>query len=68
MYLNQYCCISVEAERRETMSLRYLQQLVTRSCEALALWNILADHQFHVVAAALTKVGGTGQLFIVENI
>ncbi|KAI0209905.1 hypothetical protein LSAT2_005340 [Lamellibrachia satsuma] len=42
-----------EAENQESHSLKQLQILVARMCEALALWKILCDHQFHVICAAL---------------
>ncbi|XP_071953322.1 nuclear pore complex protein Nup155-like [Antedon mediterranea] len=41
---------AVNAEKR---ALQDLEQLVKRSCEVLALWKLLCDHQFHIVASHL---------------
>jgi len=48
------CLAEVEAE--ESVSLKQLQALVSIACEYLGLWKILCDHQFHVIAGALTPV------------
>jgi len=44
----------VDAE--ESASLKQLQSLVGIACEYLGLWKILCDHQFHVIAGAITPV------------
>jgi len=44
----------VDAE--ESASLKQLQVLVGIACEYLGLWKILCDHQFHVIAGAITPV------------
>ena len=44
-----------EIQSVEKSSLQSLHQLISRICEALGLWKILCDHQFHVIAAMLTK-------------
>ena len=51
------CLAEVEAE--ESSSLKQLQALVSIACEYLGLWKILCDHQFHVIAGALTPVSFT---------
>ena len=46
--------VSAEAESKEAASLRALTDLIVRICEALALWNILCEHQFHVIVTSLS--------------
>jgi len=48
------CLAEVEAE--ESASLKQLQALISIACEYLGLWKILCDHQFHVIAGALSPV------------
>uniref|UniRef100_A0A673ZIB4 Nuclear pore complex protein Nup155 n=1 Tax=Salmo trutta TaxID=8032 RepID=A0A673ZIB4_SALTR len=38
------------------MSLQGIQQLVHRSCQTLALWKLLCDHQFSLIVSELPKV------------
>jgi len=47
---------SAEVEMEESSSLKQLQALISIACEYLGLWKILCDHQFHVIAGALTPV------------
>ncbi|XP_036385365.1 nuclear pore complex protein Nup155 isoform X1 [Megalops cyprinoides] len=44
-----------EAQAYEKVSLQGIQQLVHRSCQTLALWKLLCDHQFNVILAELPK-------------
>ncbi|KAJ8408637.1 hypothetical protein AAFF_G00252720 [Aldrovandia affinis] len=44
-----------EAQAYEKVSLQGVQQLVHRSCQTLALWKLLCDHQFSVILAELPK-------------
>ncbi|KAM4634779.1 nuclear pore complex protein Nup155 [Polymixia lowei] len=44
-----------EAQVYEKMSLQGIQQLVHRSCQALALWKLLCDHQFSLIISELPK-------------
>ncbi|XP_010893987.2 nuclear pore complex protein Nup155 isoform X1 [Esox lucius] len=44
-----------EAQAYEKMSLQGIQQLVHLSCQTLALWKLLCDHQFSLVIAELPK-------------
>ena len=46
--------LSVEAERHEAASLRSLTLLMVRVTEALALWSILCEHQFHIIVSSLS--------------
>ncbi|XP_056146577.1 nuclear pore complex protein Nup155 [Lampris incognitus] len=45
----------MEAQVCEKMSLQALQQLVYRSCQTLALWKLLCDHQFSLIMSELPK-------------
>ena len=56
------CLAEVEAE--ESSSLKQLQALVSIACEYLGLWKILCDHQFHVIAGALTPISLTVPLML----
>ena len=60
MFLKQeikiLCIILAEAQTQEKESLQNLQHLIHMTCESLGLWKVICDHQFHVVASALTKV------------
>uniref|UniRef100_A0A8C7GWP6 Nuclear pore complex protein Nup155 n=1 Tax=Oncorhynchus kisutch TaxID=8019 RepID=A0A8C7GWP6_ONCKI len=42
-----------EAQAYEKMSLQGIQQLVHRSCQTLALWKLLCDHQFSLIISEL---------------
>ncbi|NXG52616.1 NU155 protein, partial [Psilopogon haemacephalus] len=44
-----------EAQLTEKMSLEGIQQLVHKTCQALALWKLLCEHQFNVVVGELQK-------------
>uniref|UniRef100_A0A673ZK87 Nuclear pore complex protein Nup155 n=1 Tax=Salmo trutta TaxID=8032 RepID=A0A673ZK87_SALTR len=44
------------AQVYEKMSLQGIQQLVHRSCQTLALWKLLCDHQFSLIVSELPKV------------
>ncbi|XP_035247718.1 nuclear pore complex protein Nup155 [Anguilla anguilla] len=44
-----------EAQAYEKVSLQGIQQLVHRSCQTLALWKLLCDHQFSLILAELPK-------------
>ena len=51
-----FCVLcSAEAENHEATSLRALTDLIVRVCEALALWNVLCEHQFHVIVTSLSQ-------------
>jgi len=39
----------------EKSSLHAIHELIHRLCECLSLWKILCDHQFHIIAEALTQ-------------
>ena len=60
MYLKQetkiFYMILAEVQTQEKESLQNLQHLIHMTCECLGLWKVICDHQFHVVASALTKV------------
>ena len=45
-----------EAQKMEKISLQHVQDLIHQIEEVLGLLKILCDHQFHVIASALTKV------------
>ncbi|ESO95584.1 hypothetical protein LOTGIDRAFT_176665, partial [Lottia gigantea] len=44
-----------EAQKLEKISLQNVRMLLHQVEEVLGLWKVLVDHQFHVLAAALTK-------------
>ncbi|XP_070562899.1 nuclear pore complex protein Nup155-like [Ptychodera flava] len=44
-----------EAEAAEKMALISLQYLVQYSCQVLALWKVVSDHQFHIITSQLDK-------------
>uniref|UniRef100_A0AAY4CVL4 Nuclear pore complex protein Nup155 n=1 Tax=Denticeps clupeoides TaxID=299321 RepID=A0AAY4CVL4_9TELE len=44
-----------EAQAFEKASLQGVQQLVDRSCQTLALWKLLCDHDFSIIALELPK-------------
>ncbi|KAM3874094.1 nuclear pore complex protein Nup155 isoform 2-T2 [Diretmus argenteus] len=44
-----------KAQVYEKMSLQGIQQLVHRSCQTLALWKLLCDHQFSLIISELPK-------------
>uniref|UniRef100_A0A8C2T5F5 Nucleoporin 155 n=1 Tax=Coturnix japonica TaxID=93934 RepID=A0A8C2T5F5_COTJA len=44
-----------EAQLTEKNSLQGIQQLVRKTCQALALWKLLCEHQFSVVVGELQK-------------
>uniref|UniRef100_A0A8C6JV44 Nuclear pore complex protein Nup155 n=1 Tax=Melopsittacus undulatus TaxID=13146 RepID=A0A8C6JV44_MELUD len=44
-----------EAQLTEKTSLQGIQQLVRKTCQALALWKLLCEHQFSVVVGELQK-------------
>ncbi|XP_066568276.1 nuclear pore complex protein Nup155 isoform X2 [Amia ocellicauda] len=44
-----------EAQAYEKMSLQGIQHLVHRSCQVLALWKLLCDHQFSLILNELPK-------------
>ncbi|XP_048876664.1 nuclear pore complex protein Nup155 [Brienomyrus brachyistius] len=44
-----------EAQAYEKASLQGIQQLVHRSCQTLALWKLLCEHQFSLILAELSK-------------
>ncbi|RXM34318.1 Nuclear pore complex protein Nup155 [Acipenser ruthenus] len=45
-----------EAQAYEKISLQGIQQLVHRTCQTLALWKLICDHQFSVIIADLQKL------------
>ncbi|WAR23622.1 NU155-like protein, partial [Mya arenaria] len=47
--------IWVEAQKLEKVSLQHVQELIHRVEEVLGLLRVLVDHQFHTLAACLTK-------------
>jgi len=49
--------VTVEAQKLEKVSLQAVQELIHRVEEVLGLLKVLVDHQFHTLAATLTKVG-----------
>ncbi|XP_056593188.1 nuclear pore complex protein Nup155 isoform X1 [Triplophysa dalaica] len=44
-----------EAQAFEKASLQAMQQLVHRSCQTLALWKLLCDHQFSLILSEMAK-------------
>ncbi|RXN00007.1 Nuclear pore complex protein Nup155 [Acipenser ruthenus] len=44
-----------EAQAYEKISLQGIQQLVHRTCQTLALWKLICDHQFSIIIADLQK-------------
>lgn len=44
-----------EAQLEEKRSLDSLKSFVGHTCEVLGMWRILCEHQFHVIASALSK-------------
>ncbi|KFP73285.1 Nuclear pore complex protein Nup155, partial [Acanthisitta chloris] len=44
-----------EAQLTEKTSLQGIQQLVRKTCQALALWKLLCEHQFSVAVGELQK-------------
>ncbi|PIN97801.1 hypothetical protein AB205_0201700 [Aquarana catesbeiana] len=44
-----------EAQLAEKISLQGIHQLVRKTCQALALWKLLCEHQFNYIAAELQK-------------
>uniref|UniRef100_A0A667YNQ0 Nuclear pore complex protein Nup155 n=1 Tax=Myripristis murdjan TaxID=586833 RepID=A0A667YNQ0_9TELE len=44
-----------KAQVYEKVSLQGIQQLVHRSCQTLALWKLLCDHQFSLIISELPK-------------
>ncbi|XP_060617389.2 nuclear pore complex protein Nup155 [Anolis sagrei] len=44
-----------EAQLSEKASLQGIQQLVRKTCQALALWKLLCEHQFNIVVGELQK-------------
>ncbi|XP_072272710.1 nuclear pore complex protein Nup155 [Pyxicephalus adspersus] len=44
-----------EAQLAEKISLQGIHQLVKKTCQALALWKLLCEHQFSYIAAELQK-------------
>ncbi|XP_050400754.1 nuclear pore complex protein Nup155 isoform X1 [Patella vulgata] len=44
-----------EAQKLEKISLQHVRELIHQVEEVLGLWKVLVDHQFHVLAACLTK-------------
>ncbi|XP_020651332.3 nuclear pore complex protein Nup155 [Pogona vitticeps] len=44
-----------EAQLWEKVSLQGIQQLVQKTCQALALWKLLCEHQFNIVVGELQK-------------
>ncbi|XP_034956535.1 nuclear pore complex protein Nup155 [Zootoca vivipara] len=44
-----------EAQLAEKASLQGIQQLVRKTCQALALWKLLCEHQFNIVVGELQK-------------
>ncbi|XP_060092043.1 nuclear pore complex protein Nup155 [Heteronotia binoei] len=44
-----------EAQLTEKASLQGIQQLVRKTCQALALWKLLCEHQFNIVVGELQK-------------
>lgn len=49
--------LQLEVQLEEKMSLLALKGFVSHACEVLGLWKILCEHQFHVIAEMLEKVG-----------
>ncbi|XP_052776486.1 nuclear pore complex protein Nup155-like isoform X2 [Mya arenaria] len=47
--------LQVEAQKLEKVSLQHVQELIHRVEEVLGLLRVLVDHQFHTLAACLTK-------------
>lgn len=48
--------LQAEAQRLEKISLQHVQDLMRRVEEVIGLWRLLGDHQFHVLAAAMSQV------------
>lgn len=44
-----------EAQAYEKASLQAMQQLIHRSCQTLALWKLLCDHQFSLILSEMPK-------------
>ncbi|XP_051971626.1 nuclear pore complex protein Nup155-like isoform X1 [Xyrauchen texanus] len=44
-----------EAQVYEKSSLQGIQQLIHRSCQTLALWKLLCDHQFSLIVSEMPK-------------
>ncbi|XP_026571593.1 nuclear pore complex protein Nup155 isoform X1 [Pseudonaja textilis] len=44
-----------EAQLSEKASLQSIQQLVRKTCQALALWKLLCEHQFNIIVGELPK-------------
>ncbi|XP_030048906.1 nuclear pore complex protein Nup155 [Microcaecilia unicolor] len=44
-----------EAQLNEKISLQGIQQLVRKTCQALALWKLLCEHQFSIIVGELQK-------------
>ncbi|XP_048037305.1 nuclear pore complex protein Nup155 isoform X1 [Megalobrama amblycephala] len=44
-----------EAQAFEKASLQAMQQLIHRSCQTLALWKLLCDHQFSLIISEMPK-------------
>ncbi|XP_051972803.1 nuclear pore complex protein Nup155 [Xyrauchen texanus] len=44
-----------EAQAYEKSSLQGMQQLIHRSCQTLALWKLLCDHQFSLIISEMPK-------------
>lgn len=44
-----------EAQLNEKISLQWIQQLVRKTCQALALWKLLCEHHFTVIVGELQK-------------
>uniref|UniRef100_H9GQI4 Nuclear pore complex protein Nup155 n=1 Tax=Anolis carolinensis TaxID=28377 RepID=H9GQI4_ANOCA len=54
--LNHMCFhFAAEAQLAEKASLQGIQQLVRKTCQALALWKLLCEHQFNIVVGELQK-------------
>ena len=45
-----------EAQLEEKRSLDALKSFVGHTCEVMGMWRILCEHQFHIIANALSKV------------
>lgn len=53
---SSHVCSSAEAQAFEKASLQAMQQLIHRSCQTLALWKLLCDHQFSLIISEMPKV------------
>ena len=51
--------IATQEQFAEKKSLQAFHRLIALSIEALELWRILSDHQFHAIVESANQVGYT---------